>query len=468
MKDAKTVKAHNRPELKMGIFLPYQWRWITDRSAIKIMEKSRQIGISWATSYDVVRQQSLASTKLDSWISSRDEIQARLFLQDCKKFSGLLNVVASEISEKIYKLSESESITAFEMSFANKTVIHSMSSNPDAQAGKRGTRVLDEFALHKNPKLLYSIALPGITWGGQMAIVSTHRGKHNFFNRLIEEARDGGNKKRASLHRVSLQDALEQGFLWVLQQKLPAADARQEMGEAEYFDYVRSQCADEESFAQEYMCVPADESSVFITSDLFDAVTYGLGENWRKPLEDCGELFVGIDIGHKHDRTTCWVWEKVGNVYFQRELRVLQNAKFSTQEAELYPILSLPNMRRCCIDATGIGAQFAERAQERFGKYRIEAVHFTNSVKADMAYKLRAAFEDRNVRIADDREIRADFRSIKKEVTSAGAIRFDAERTESLGHGDRFWGAALGFYAGAKPKESYIVPIARKSDRRLF
>ena len=468
MKQAKTVKAHNRPELKMGIFLPYQWRWITDRSAIKIMEKSRQIGISWATSYDVVRQQSLASTKLDSWISSRDEIQARLFLQDCKKFSGLLNVVASEISEKIYKLSESESITAFEMSFANKTVIHSMSSNPDAQAGKRGTRVLDEFALHKNPKLLYSIALPGITWGGQMAIVSTHRGKHNFFNKLIEEARDGGNKKRASLHRVSLQDALDQGFLWVLQQKLPATDARQEMGEAEYFDYVRSQCADEESFSQEYMCVPADESSVFITSDLFDAVTYGLGENWRKPLSDCGELFVGIDIGHKHDRTTCWVWEKVGNVYFQRELKVLQNAKFSTQEAELYPILSLPNMRRCCIDATGIGAQFAERAQERFGKYRVEAVHFTNTVKADMAYKLRAAFEDRNVRIADDRDVRADFRSIKKEVTSTGAIRFDAERTESLGHGDRFWGAALGFYAGAKPKESFIQTVQLNRSRRIF
>ena len=468
MKDAKTVKARNRPELKMGIFLPYQWRWITDRSAIKIMEKSRQIGISWATSYDVVRQQSLASTKLDSWISSRDEIQARLFLQDCKKFSGLLDVVASEISEKIYKLSESESITAFEMSFANKTVIHSMSSNPDAQAGKRGTRVLDEFALHKNPKLLYSIALPGITWGGQMAIVSTHRGKHNFFNKLIEEARNGGNKKRASLHRVSLQDALDQGFLWVLQQKLPSTDARQEMGEAEYFDYVRSQCADEESFSQEYMCVPADESSVFITSDLFDAVTYGLGENWRKPLEDCGELYAGIDIGHKHDRTTCWVWEKVGNVYFQRELIVLQNAKFSAQEAELYPILSLPNMRRCCIDATGIGAQFAERAQERFGKYRIEAVHFTNSVKADMAYKLRAAFEDRNVRIADDRDIRADFRSIKKEVTSAGAIRFDAERTESLGHGDRFWGAALGFYAGAKPKESFIQTVQLNRSRRIF
>lgn len=155
-------------------------------------------------------------------------------------------------------------------------------------------------------------------------------------------------------------------------------------------------------------------------------------------------------------------------MYFQRELKVLQNAKFSTQEAELYPILALANMRRCCIDATGIGAQFAERAQERFGKYRIEAVHFTNAVKADMAYKLRAAFEDRNVRIADNRDIRADFRSIKREVTVAGAIRFDAERTESLGHGDRFWGAALGFYAGTNPKESYLQPVQLERNARFI
>ena len=73
-----------------------------------------------------------------------------------------------------------------------------------------------------------------------------------------------------------------------------------------------------------------------------------------------------------------------------------------------------------------------------------------------------------NIRIADDKDTRADFRSIKKEITSSGAVRFDAERTEAIGHGDRFWGAALGFYAGAKPSESYFVPITRRSDRRLF
>lgn len=467
MKTDRTVKAKVKPLLYAGRFLPYQWKWINDRSKIKLVEKSRQIGFSWATAYDVVRQQCREKTHLDAWVSSRDEIQARLFLQDCKKFSGLLDIVAGEVGEKVYRFGEERSVTAFEMSFANNTVIHSMSSNPDAQAGKRGTRVLDEFALHQNPQLLYTIALPGITWGGQMAIISTHRGAHNFFNKLVQEARYGKNKKNISLHRVTLQDALEQGFLNPLQHKLPEDDPVQDMDEDAYFEHIKSQCADEESFLQEYMCEPADESSAFITSDLYDGVTYNLSEKWQKPLSECGDLYVGIDVGHKHDRTTMWVWEKVGGIFFQRDLKVFHNMRFSAQEAEIWPVLALPNMRRACIDRTGLGAQFAERAQERFGEYRIEGVYFTPAVKADMAYKLRAAFEDRNVRIADDPETRADFRSIKKEVTSSGAVRFDAERTEALGHGDRFWGAALGHYAGAKPSASYFEPVRIDRTHRM-
>ena len=51
-------------------------------------------------------------------------------------------------------------------------------------------------------------------------------------------------------------------------------------------------------------------------------------------------------------------------------------------------------MRRCCIDATGLGMQLAERAQERFGKYYVEGIHFSGPVKEDLAYPVKAAFED--------------------------------------------------------------------------
>ena len=196
------------------LFLAYQERWIRDNSRIKIVEKSRQIGFSWTSAYALVRRKAVSNSQYDSWVSSRDEIQARLFLDDCKFFANELAEAFKELGEKLI-----EDAKTYTLEFANGAKINSMSSSPDAQAGKRGDRLLDEFALHKDPRKLYSIAYPGITWGGQLEIVSTHRGSHNFFNELITEVREKGNPKKVSLHRVTLEDALNDGFLWRLQEK---------------------------------------------------------------------------------------------------------------------------------------------------------------------------------------------------------------------------------------------------------
>ena len=344
-----------------------------------------------------------------------------------------------------------------------------MSSNPDAQAGKRGTRVLDEFALHPDPVKLYAIAYPGITWGGQMAIISTHRGADNFFNKLVQEAKFNGNPKKISLHRVTLEDALNQGFLAKLQSKLAEGDPRLDMDEQEYFDDVKSKCADEESFLQEYMCIPADDASVFISSDVSEGCFYSFGEIWETDIENCaGDLYIGVDVGRDNDLTVVWVFEKLAGMLFTRRVEVLRKMPFSAQEAVLYPLLSLPKMRRCCIDQTGLGRQFAERAQERFGKYRVEGVQFTAQSKERMAYPLRAKFEDKTIRIPDTREIRADIRGVKKTVGAGGAIRFDAARNEN-GHCDRFWALALSVEAaGSGGGQSYIQPVRLELSRRFF
>ncbi len=198
----KTGRAKCIPKEPGRVFLPYQQKWIDDMSRLKIMEKSRQIGISWGTAYAVVEHTAPVENNHDQWVSSRDDIQARLFLEDCKKFAGILHAAAEDLGSVI--LDPDKKISAYVLSFANGKRIHSMSSNPDAQAGKRGGRVLDEFALHPDPRKLYSIAYPGITWGGQLEIVSTHRGSANFFNELVEDVRHRGNPKGFSLHTVSL------------------------------------------------------------------------------------------------------------------------------------------------------------------------------------------------------------------------------------------------------------------------
>jgi phage FluMu gp28-like protein len=151
------------------MLLPFQSKWVLDNSRLKLAVKARQIGLSWTTAYRVVRQKLREGAKLDAWIASRDEVQAQLFLQDAKRFADVLNIAAADLGQTMI---DDDGHTAYTLRFANGLRAHSMSSNADAQAGKRGDRVLDEFALHPDPRKLYQIAYPGITWGGQLEIFS--------------------------------------------------------------------------------------------------------------------------------------------------------------------------------------------------------------------------------------------------------------------------------------------------------
>ena len=83
------------------LLLPYQSRWVKDTARLKLAVKSRQIGWTWATGYGLIRRKSVKGATLDAWISSRDEIQARLFLEDCKGFGDLLHVGARDLGESV-------------------------------------------------------------------------------------------------------------------------------------------------------------------------------------------------------------------------------------------------------------------------------------------------------------------------------------------------------------------------------
>ena len=424
--------------------MPYQKKWILDNSRIKLMEKARQVGISWTTAYRLVRAHSLSAHRRDSWVSSRDELQAKLFIDDCKKFAKILDCAVREHS--------GESVLAggdcASLEFSNGTRIWSLSSNPDAQAGKRGARVLDEFALHPDPEKLYAISMPGITWGGNIEIISTHRGADCFFNKLVEEARYGGNPKNISLHRVTLEDALNQGLLRKIKRGIDPESEIAQMDEAAYFDYIKKSCADESMFMQEYMCTPCAEDSRFIPFELISRCAYKNGGDgsWRAAESKSNPMFLGVDIGRTSDLSVFWLLEKVADVLYTRDVRALKNSPFAEQEAVLDSYLGNPSVRRVCIDNSGIGRQFAERALSRYGSARVEAVYFTAAQKELMAYPLKKRFEEATIRIPDSREIVADLHKIRRGYSLSGQPKFCADR-DSNGHSDRFWALALANYA---------------------
>lgn len=159
-----------------------------------------------------------------------------------------------------------------------------------------------------------------------------------------------------------------------------------------------------------------------------------------------GPLFAGFDVARKGDLSVIWVNELCGGRHVCRRRVEMRNMPFSAQRDVLWPVLALPNLRRCCIDASGLGMQMAEEAVQRFGSWRVEGVTFSAPVKEALAGPLKAAMEDGDVLFAPSPAVRDDLHKVRRSVTAAGNVRFVAE-SDAAGHADRFWALALAIEA---------------------
>jgi hypothetical protein len=79
----------HRPQGIHNFFLPCQLRFINDPSRKRIVEKSRQVGISLTAAYDLVNKPSPPGSSSDAWVSSRDGFQPQLFGQDSANWARL-------------------------------------------------------------------------------------------------------------------------------------------------------------------------------------------------------------------------------------------------------------------------------------------------------------------------------------------------------------------------------------------
>lgn len=99
---------------KTPFFLPYQMRWINDKSKVKIWEKSRRIGATYVQSYEDVRD-CVYKTVPAVWFSSADESAAREYIDYCKQWATLFNIAAKDLGEQI--LDSDKDIKAYVIAF---------------------------------------------------------------------------------------------------------------------------------------------------------------------------------------------------------------------------------------------------------------------------------------------------------------------------------------------------------------
>lgn len=433
-------------------FLNYQLGWLNDNNQIKVWEKSRRIGATYVQAYEDVRDVVLGNVPA-VWFSSADESAAKEYILYCAQWAKLFDKGARDLGEQV--LESDKSIKTFTIEFTNGKRINALSSNPKAFRSKGGKVILDEFAFHSDAVALWKAAKPVITWGYPLRILSTHHGKQSLFYKFVESIKS--DKLNWSLHTTTIFDAVEQGLVDKIYKRKTTKQEREDwLKEQEENSFDRS------TWLEEYCCTPVDEATAFLSYEqIFSIERENILDDTF--LSEAKNLYIGVDIGRKKDLTVIWIAEEVEKFLFTRKVIELERTPFKAQKEILFTYLSLPGFRRACIDATGLGMQLAEEAQDKFGRYRVEPITFTGKTKEELAYNLLRMVEDRQIFIPPDKNIREDLHSIRKITTTSNNIRFDVQQTDVSGHADRFWALALCCYAA---KNTAGVVFAKSKYKR--
>lgn len=312
--------------MKNNYFLPYQLRWLSDNSNIKIWEKSRRIGATYVQSYEDVRD--CINRKVPAvWFSSADESAAKEYIDYCEQWVKVFHMSAKRLGEVV--IDSDKDIKALVIEFANGTKIHALSSNPKGFRSKGGKVVLDEFAFHNNPEELWKAARPCVTWGYPLRILSTHNGKNCLYYKFIDLV----NKKQLnwSLHKTPIQLAVAEGLVDKIYQRQTTKEEQEE-----WLKNERNNCFDEYTWLQEYCCIAVDKACAFLPYDLITTCEI---DDILKPLSKIqNDIYVGMDIGRRKDLTVIWVLEKFENILYTRAVIELLKMKFQKQAEILYEV----------------------------------------------------------------------------------------------------------------------------------
>lgn len=478
---------NNSDEVPLTL-LPYQQAWIADKSSVKVIEKSRRIGISWAEAADSALSAATASG-INTWYCGYNQEMALEFINDCAFWTRAYHLAAGQMEEVVIK-DEDRDILAYRIKFASGYRVTALSSRPSNLRGKQGRIVIDEAAFHEDLDELLKAAIALMMWGGQISVISTHNGVDNPFNQLVGDIRAG--RKDYSLHRVTLVDALEQGLYKRICLKLGRewSEEAQTKWEAELMAHY-GQDADEE-----LLCIPAKGDRVYLPSTLVErcmsdeSVVLRLSLPDSFPLQDeytrrtqiknwievhlnpyleaipaYSKVFYGMDFARSGDLSVVALLIEGQNLHRRCPFLIeLRNTPFSEQQEILFALVNRlyrHNLfRGGAHDARGNGQMLAELARDRYGSTKIKLVMATDAWYLENFPKYKAALEDGTITLPKDSDVLDDHRAVRTE-NGVPKIPATARYRGSDGgyrHGDSAIALVLALYAANQSAPQMTIP----------
>ncbi|SIO94801.1 terminase large subunit domain-containing protein [Vibrio spartinae] len=454
------------------VLLPYQKYWIEDDSQLKIGEKSRRTGLTWAEACDAALTTS--KSKADGgchhfYVGSNKEM-AREFIDAVAMWAKAFDKAAGEICEEVLE-DDDKDILTFVIYFASGFKVQALSSNPSNLRGMQGNVTIDEAAFHDHLAEVLKAALALTMWGCKVRLISTHNGADNDFNELIQESRAG--KKDYSVHTITLDDACHDGLYKRICQvtgkiwSQPAEDA----WKAGLLKATKT----EDDALEEYYCVPKSGSGVyiprsyreraavlpnevvtFIGSAEFNCLPERLREldmqEWLeqtvKPLLDSLPKnlrhTLGEDFARNGDLTSFAPCSVQTDTKRQIPFLVeLSNVPFKQQEQALYYLCDrMPRRDGIKLDARGNGQYLAEQARYRYGA-EVEEVMLSTAYYRENMPRFKAAFEDDELQIPKNEDVINDFSAIQ---IIRGVPCIDDSRTKSVNGSQRHGDSAIAIF----------------------
>lgn len=438
---AESLQSVGRSDTPSALLI-YQQEWIADQSPLKIAEKSRRIGLTWAEAADNVL---IASSETGSnvfYISATQDMAIE-YIEACAMWARHFDMAAAEIAEGIFVDDDGREIKTYKIDFPKSgRRIVALSSRPANLRGKQGVVVIDEAAFANDLEGLIKAAMAMLMWGDKVRIISTHFGDDNPFNELINEVRAG--KRGGTVHRITFARAVADGlFRRVCLRK--GVDWTQ-AAEDQWVAGVRKFYGDDA--AEELDVIPAQGGGAFLPLALIEArmkpgVNIVRGKwpaefslvpeptRYREVAEWCMEHLapalaeldkdrvhgLGFDFARVGDLSVLTVLEE-GSDTVQRPRLVVELSRCPYKQQEQifdYVVDRMPRFRRGALDANGNGGQLAEHAADKYGHDRIEQVHLTEKFYMEQMPKFKAHLEDATLdNLPQDDQCRDDLRAIKK------------------------------------------------------
>jgi phage FluMu gp28-like protein len=471
------------------VLLGYQQRWIEDKAEVKVCEKSRRIGLTWAEAADDVLLAATAGRDgMDVLYISYNYDMTREYIDTCAFWAREYSKAAGEIEEFLFEEEDPDgtkrAIKAYRIPFASGYEIVALSSRPKTLRGRQGRLIIDEGAFVDDLGELRKAAMAFLMWGGQVVIISTHNGDDNDFNQMIESVRAG--REPYSLHRITLDDALEDGLyqrICLVRGKEWSPDA-----EAQWRSKLIKQYGDDAD--EELFCIPSRSGGSYLPITLIKScMEPGIPVvSWTPPkIQRNGKGFVdwpdrerfdecqgwieeevlpllrlldpntnhrfGFDFARDIDLSIFWPFEEVTALNHRVPFAIeLHDVPFRQQEQVLFFICDrLPRFRGGAMDARGNGQYLAEVARQRYGENRIHEIMLTQSFYRENFPRYKAAYEDKVISVPDSPDVLDDHRAVKK-VKGVPCIpdterRQGTDKSRGKRHGDSAVAGLLGWYA---------------------